>query len=137
MAMKKLFTGLALLLFMLSPWANAGKLTGAWELEYAIYKNDKGEVVGEIKDKATLSRKVLSDNHFTFITWGKDGKFTVAGSGTYTLKGESYKETVDATSEARLMGKTYDFNCTVKNGLWIHKGLEDGILIEEHWRKVN
>ncbi|HEY8939809.1 MAG TPA: DUF4488 domain-containing protein, partial [Cellvibrio sp.] len=102
----------------------------------AIYKNQKGEVVGEIKDKTTLSRKVLSDNHFTFITWDKTGKFVVAGSGTYTLTGESYKETVDATSEARLMGKTYDFNCTFKDGVWIHKGMEDGVLIEEHWRKV-
>lgn len=134
--MKKIYAGLMVLLLTLGQWATAGELTGAWELEYAIYKNQKGDVVGEIKDKATLSRKVLSDNHFTFITWDKTGKFVVAGSGTYTLKGESYKETVDATSEARLMGKTYDFNCTFKDGVWIHKGMEDGVLIEEHWRKV-
>lgn len=134
--MKKIYAGLMVLLLALGQWVTAGELTGAWELEYAIYKNQKGEVVGEIKDKATLSRKVLSDNHFTFITWDKTGKFVVAGSGTYTLKGESYKETVDATSEARLMGKTYDFNCTFKDGAWIHKGMEDGVLIEEHWRKV-
>ncbi|PUA28276.1 MAG: hypothetical protein B0W54_17540 [Cellvibrio sp. 79] len=134
--MKKIYAGLLVLLLAFGQWANASELTGAWELEYAIYKNQKGEVVGEIKDKATLSRKVLSDNHFTFITWDKTGKFVVAGSGTYTLKGESYKETVDATSEARLMGKTYDFNCTFKDGVWIHKGMEDGVLIEEHWRRV-
>lgn len=135
--MTKFFAGFLVLLSLVSQGAMASKLTGAWELEYAVYKNQKGEVVGEIKDKATLSRKVLSDNHFTFITWDKAGKFIVAGSGTYTLNGENYQEVVDSTSEARLLGKTYAFNCTFKNGVWIHKGMEDGVLIEEHWRKVN
>lgn len=113
------------------------KLAGTWELEYALYKNDRGEVVGEIKDKATLSRKILSEKHFAFITWDKTGKFSVAASGTYNLEGQDYSEIVDATSEARLLGKTYHFNAAVKNDLWIHKGLEDGILIEEHWRRVH
>ena len=135
--MKNMILGLAALLAAFSQSVSASELTGAWELEYAVYKNDKGEVVGEIKDKATLSRKVLSDNHFTFITWDKSGKFIVAGSGTYTLKGENYNETVDATSETRLMGKTYEFNCAFKDGIWIHKGMEDGVLIEEHWKRVN
>lgn len=112
-------------------------LKGTWELEYALYKNDKGEVVGEIKGKATLSRKILSEKHFAFITWDKAGKFSVAASGTYSLKGQDYSEVVDATSEKRLMGKTYHFNAVVKEDLWIHKGLEDGILIEEHWRRVD
>ncbi len=115
--------------------ANA-KLIGTWELEYAIYKNQKGEVVGEIKDKSTLSRKILSAQHFAFITWDKSGKFTVAASGTYSFKGQDYAETSDVTSETRLMGKTYHFNGAIKNDVWIHKGLEDGILIEEHWRRV-
>jgi hypothetical protein len=135
--MKTIYAAVASLFLVFTSWAQASELTGAWELEYAVYKNNKGEVVGEIKDKTTLSRKVLSDQHFTFITWDKTGKFTVAGSGTYTLTGKEYKETVDATSEARLMGKTYEFNCELKGGIWIHKGMEDGILIEEHWRKVN
>lgn len=112
-------------------------LKGTWELEYALYKNDKGEVVGEIKDKTTLSRKILSEKHFAFITWDKAGKFSVATSGTYSLKGQDYSEVVDATSEKRLMGKTYHFNAEIKQDLWIHKGLEDGILIEEHWRRVD
>lgn len=135
--MKIIYATVTGLLLALTQWVQASELTGAWELEYAVYKNNKGEVVGEIKDKTTHSRKVLSDRHFTFITWDKTGKFTVAGSGTYTLTGKDYKETVDATSEARLMGKTYEFNCEIKEGTWIHKGMEDGILIEEHWRKVN
>lgn len=145
--MKIMTVGLASLMILFSQWASAenpkgentgceNRLAGAWELHYAVYKNDKGDVVGEIKDNTTLSRKILSNQYFTFVTWDKSGKFIATGSGTYTLKGEAYTEIVDATSEARLMGKTYAFNCTFKNGLWIHKGMEDGILIEEHWRRI-
>ena len=121
---------------LLSHWANADQLIGNWELEYAIYKNQKGEVVGEIKDQDTRSRKILSDQHFAFITWDKNGKFIVAASGTYSFKGDAYTETIDVTSEARLMGKTYHFNAAINNDLWIHKGMEDDIFIEEHWRRT-
>ncbi len=135
--MRKILILMAIATLTLSQWANAEKnLSGTWELDYAIYKNEKGEVVGEIKDKATLSRKILSEKHFAFITWDKAGKFAVAASGTYHLKGQDYTEVVDATSEARLMGKTYHFNAVIKKDVWIHKGLEDGVLIEEHWRRI-
>lgn len=135
--MKSILTLITLAILAFSQWATAdASLAGTWELEYAIYKNDKGEVVGEIKDKTTLSRKILSEGHFAFITWDNTGKFIVAASGSYTLKGQDYKETVDVTSEARLMGKTYHFNAAIKKDVWIHKGMEDGVLIEEHWRRV-
>lgn len=137
--MNKILTLMAIAILALSQLANANPkatLAGTWELEYAIYKNQKNEVVGEIKDKSTLSRKILSAQHFAFITWDKSGKFTVAASGTYSFSGENYSETIDVTSEARLMGKTYHFKGVIKQDLWIHKGMEDGILIEEHWRRV-
>lgn len=42
--------------------------------------------------------------------------------GTYSFKDEDRSKTIDAISEARLMGKTYYFNGVVKKDLWIHKG---------------
>ena len=135
--MRKILTLMAMAALVFSQWTSANEtLAGTWELEYAVYKNEKGEVVGEIKDKSTLSRKILSAQHFAFITWDKSGKFTVAASGTYALDAENYSETIDVTSEARLMGKTYHFNAAIKKDVWIHKGMEDGILIEEHWRRM-
>ncbi|MGV8838529.1 hypothetical protein, partial [Cellvibrio sp.] len=74
--MNKILTLWAIAILALSPWANANPkatLVGTWELEYAIYKNQKNEVVGEIKGKSTLSRKILSEQHFAFITWDKSG----------------------------------------------------------------
>lgn len=126
-----------LLVLTTSQWVFAeASLVGTWELEYAIYKNDKGAVVGEIKDQSTKSRKVLSKNYFTFVTWEKNGKFSAAGSGKYVFKGSSYEETVDASSAPILVGKTYSFNAVINKNVWIHKGMEDGILIEEHWRLI-
>ena len=111
-------------------------LQGAWELTYAVYKDKDGKVLHEIKDGAEKSLKVLSLGHFSFITQGKDGKFSVAGAGTYTLQGNKYTEVVSFASLDRLLGKTYQFNCQMKDGLWIHSGSEDHLLIEEHWKRA-
>ncbi len=118
-----------------SLWAR-GPLIGTWELEYAQYKDEEGKVLSEIKDQQTRSRKILSEAHFAFITWEKNGQFSVAASGTYDFSEGIYSETIDVTSEPRLMGKTYQFNGEFKDGLWIHSGQEDGVWIAEHWRKL-
>ena len=111
-------------------------LEGAWELTYAIYKDQQGKVVQEIKAGGEKSLKILSQQHFSFITMDKDGKFSVAGAGTYSLTGSKYAETVSFASMDRLLGKVYEFNCQMKDGLWIHTGSEDHLSIEEHWRRV-
>ena len=111
-------------------------LEGAWELDYAVYKDQQGKVVHEIKGDGEKSLKILSARHFSFITQGKDGKFSVAGAGSYSLVGNQYTEVVSFASLDRLMGKTYRFNCEMKNGIWIHSGSEDHLLIEEHWRRA-
>ena len=59
--MRKILTLMAMAALVFSQWTSANEtLAGTWELEYAVYKNEKGDVVGEIKDKSTLSRKILS-----------------------------------------------------------------------------
>ena len=110
------------------------RMEGAWELTYAVYKDQDGKIVAEIKNGDTRSLKVLSKQHFSFITQGKDGKFEVAGAGTWSLDGDAYTEVVSYSSMDRLMGKTYRFKCEMRDGVWIHSGSEDHLLIEEHWR---
>jgi hypothetical protein len=117
---------LALALFV-SPAAFACEsLEGAWELTYAIYKDQDGSM---------KSLKVLSQGHFSFITQEK-GKFSVAGAGTWSVKGGDYTEVVTYASLDRNLGKTYKFQCAMKDGVWIHSGKEDHLLIEEHWRRA-
>jgi hypothetical protein len=119
------------------PWAMACEsLQGAWKLEYAVYKDQQGKMVYEIKGDSDKSIKILSQEHFSFITQSKDGKFSAAGAGTYTLKDDAYTEVVSYASLDRLMGKTYHFKCQLKEGIWIHSGDEDGVHIEEHWKRV-
>lgn len=112
-------------------------LQGTWQLQSAIYRDQTGKVVGEIKDQQTKSRKLIAGRHFSFITWQADGKFVVAASGTFTADASGYHEQVDTTSLARLQDKTYHFQCQLSGDKWLHQGLEDGITIEEHWLRVS
>lgn len=126
---------LAVLVALASPLAIACEsLVGAWELSYAVYKDENGKVVYEIKDGNDKSIKVLSQQHFSFITQSKEGKFAAAGAGTWSVKGDKYTEVITYASLDRLMNKTYSFNCQMKDGVWIHTGKEDHVFIEEHWK---
>lgn len=111
-------------------------LQGAWQLESAIYHDQNGKVVAEIQNQTTKSRKLIAGQHFSFITWQADGKFDVAASGTFSADPVGYHEQVDATSLPRLQHKTYHFQCQLKGDDWLHQGLEDGVYIKEHWRKL-
>lgn len=113
------------------------ELQGSWELQSAIYRDQHGKVVAEIKDQQTKSRKLIAGRHFSFITWAPDGKFNVAASGSFSTDASGYHEQVDATSLPRLQGKTYHFQCKISGNKWLHQGLEDGIQIEEHWLRVS
>jgi len=114
------------------------KMAGAWELVYAIYKEEStGKVLEENKGDKDKSMKVLSKDHFSFITVDKTGKFSVAAAGTWSLEPGKYVEVVEMSSMARLLSKTYRFDCKMKDGLWIHSGKEDHLLIEEHWKRLD
>ncbi len=112
------------------------QLQGSWQLQSAIYRDGQGKVVAEIKDQQTKSRKLIAGYYFSFITWQADGTFAVAASGTIKVDAQGYHEQVDATSLARLQGKTYHFTCQITGDQWLHQGLEDGIIIEEHWLRL-
>ena len=135
--MKTIRTGLAALILSVSHFAFAADpLAGAWELVSAKYSKPNGELIDEISGGKIKSLKILSKNRFTFITKAKDGKFISAGGGKYRIDGNKYVESVDYASEARMLGKDYVFSWQHANGDWLHKGMEDGVRIEEVWRRV-
>jgi len=128
----------ALLGLASAPVLACDSMEGAWQLVYAVYKDAAtGKVLEENRGDGDKSMKILSKGHFSFITQGKDGKFSVAAGGTYTLKDANYAEVVTYSSMDRLMGKTYRFQCAMKDGLWIHSGNEDHLIIEEHWKLLD
>lgn len=115
---------------------NSALLQGTWQLESAIYLDQNGKTLAEIQNQSTKSRKLIAGRHFSFITWQQDGKFEVAASGTFSADSKGYHEQVDATSLPRLQNKNYHFQCQLSGDNWLHQGLEDGVLIKEHWRKL-
>ncbi len=115
----------------------SAQLQGSWELQSAIYRDQSGKVVSEIKDQQTKSRKLIAGRHFSFITWHPDGKFVVAASGSFSADAKGYHEQIDSTSQPRLQDKSYHFQCELTGDNWLHHGLEDGIQIEEHWLRVS
>ncbi len=115
---------------------NSVLLQGAWQLESAIYSDQNGKVLAEIQNQSTKSRKLIAGRHFSFITWQQDGKFEVAASGTFSADSSGYHEQVDAPSLPRLQNKSYHFQCQLSGDNWLHQGLEDGVLIQEYWRKL-
>ena len=127
-----------LLVTICAPALPCDKMQGAWQLVYAIYKEEStGKVLEENKGDKDKSIKILSKRHFSFITVDKDGKFSVAAAGTWSLEPGKYVEVVDMSSMERLLGQTYRFDCRMKDGLWIHSGQEDHLLIEEHWKPLS
>lgn len=134
----RLLVAAALLELASAPVLACDSMEGAWQLVYAVYKDAAtGKVLEENKGDGDKSMKILSKGHFSFITQGKDGMFSVAAGGTYTLKDTNYTEVVTYSSMDRLMGKTYRFQCAMKDGLWIHSGNEDHLIIEEHWKLLD
>lgn len=112
------------------------QLQGTWELASARYFDKSGALVGSITDGSTLSRKVIAGQHMAFITWQANGAFDVAASGNVQVEQGRYVERIDTASKPRLLGKTYRFACKLEGGNWLHSGDEDGIHIEEVWRRV-
>ena len=112
------------------------QLQGTWELASARYFDKTGALVGSITDGSTLSRKVIAGQHMAFITWQAQGAFDVAASGSVQVAQGYYVERIDTASKPRLLGKTYRFACKLEGGNWLHSGDEDGIHIEEQWRRV-
>ena len=112
-------------------------LQGAWQLQSATYTDKDGKVVGRIRDGSTLSRKLISGQYLAFHTWQPSGEFDVAASGVFRLEQGLYIEQLDTASKPSLVQKTYRFQCQLQGDAWLHSGDEDGIHIEEVWRKVS
>ncbi len=137
--MKHLATGLMAVFCLLVTSVQAaepGSLQGSWALQSAVYTKADGTVL-KLSDQDLKAVKVLSKSHFSFVTVHKDGSFSSALTGTYQLQGDSYHETPQTGSVASMLNKTYEFKAKVQGDLWHHSGMEDGMHIEEVWKRLD
>lgn len=85
---------LLIVLLLISPTTERGKLEGAWRLQ----GNNTEETV-----------KIYADGYFMFATYDKvNKKFISAGGGTYALDGKKYKETLEYnTTDSTKVGTSW------------------------------
>lgn len=130
-----IFTVFALLCLPLQA-LESSTLQGSWTLQSAVYTKADGTVI-KLSADDLKSIKILSKGHFSFVTVNKDGSFSSALTGTYQLKGNDYHETPQTGSVASMLNKTYEFKAELKDNLWLHSGMEDGMKIEEVWVRLD
>ncbi|VAW10301.1 hypothetical protein MNBD_BACTEROID03-1575 [hydrothermal vent metagenome] len=99
------------------------ELVGTWKLVYGdVLENDSLTV----KDVSTSDFiKIINRSHFAFFNQRRDtGKDFYGGAGTYTLEGNTYKETLNYTSVDEIRGHEFPFTIEIKGDTLVQRGLE-------------
>ena len=111
-------------------------LVGTWKMVSGKYGGQESDLP---RDSVTL--KHVTPVGFVFLSYEKDtGKMTRSGGGTYTLKGETYTETVEyglGDDFEVIKNASHAFTCRIDGDKWHHDGkLANGLTIEEVWERV-
>ncbi len=110
-------------------------LIGVWQLVSGEC-GEPGQAVQVYDMNALRSRKVISAQHFMFLTL-KDGAFYSSASGTYTIEGARYIERPDMASYAPMVGQAYEFEFQLIGDLWHNRRYEGERVIEyEIWQRI-
>lgn len=121
------------LLFSMHGYSNP--FIGTWQLVSGEYVNEKNKIV-DYADADINSIKVLSANHFSFISMSGD-KFWAAGAGTYQFDKKLYSETPIHTSYSITQESKYTFQYQLIDELWHNSRWAEGKRVEyEVWRKL-
>ncbi len=103
---------------------NNTKLAGTWKLVYGdVLENDSLRV----KDVSTSDFiKIINKSHFAFFNQRRGtGIDFYGGAGTYTLEGNTYKETLNYTSVDEIRGHEFPFTIEIKGDTLVQRGLEE------------
>ena len=99
------------------------QIEGSWKLVYAdIFENDSLQ----IKDLGNTDFiKIINRTHFAFFNQdrGSSENF-MAGGGSYTFDGKSYKETLNFIASPDYRGHVFPFEVEIKGDSLIQKGHE-------------
>jgi len=127
-------------------------LRGVWQLVSGKY--------GDYTTPATWRQiKIITKGHFAFVGEGDRGvkdmksaadslqafRTMFSGGGTYTLNGNSYKETVEYFADPAGVGLSIEFTCRTEGDRFVQTGslpvMEGGkkvgeMPLEEVWRRL-
>ena len=105
----------------LAPETN--RIEGSWKLVYAdILENDSLQ----IKDLSNTDFiKIINRTHFAFFNQDRETSDNfMAGGGSYTFDGGSYKETLNFIASPDYRGHVFPFEVEIKGDSLIQKGHE-------------
>jgi hypothetical protein len=114
--------------------AQTKSLTGTWQFNGGIYNGKP--------DTASLQytmRRIYTIKSFTAYASQKGYKTERYEAGTYILKGDTCFETQTYSSRpSQATGKTIAYVYKIHKGqLTLSGKLPSGMVVEEHWKKVN
>ncbi|HEY0672459.1 MAG TPA: hypothetical protein VGD27_09345 [Longimicrobiales bacterium] len=118
-----------------APSASDTRLVGTWELVSTKITNGPTTLV-EGGPPEIRSLKILNATDYSVVTRRAD-QFLRAGTGRYTLVGNTYTETVDLASGATFIpGGVYTFEITLDGDMWTLDGGSGPQRVHEVWRRI-
>ena len=123
--MKKIIL-LFLMLFSLSNCVKkegSKNIEGTWKMVYAE-TIESGTI--KLKDLSnTTFIKIINKSHFAFFNQENTGTTNFyGGAGTYTLKGNTYTETLNFTAVEAIKNHQFSFTIEIKGDTLIQSGIE-------------
>jgi hypothetical protein len=136
--MKKLLIFIVLLSIVTSAFSQSKKkspLYGTWILESAVFTTEDSVFK---EDKGTKKQmKIVAPGHFAFIiSNASDNKFLMASGGRAVVKGNTYTEIIDYSSQPDALNKSYTFSVKVVGDTWYHSGTLGNWKLEEVWKRA-
>ena len=99
------------------------KIEGSWKMVYAeMIENDSLK----LKDLSnTTFIKIINRSHFSFFNQENTGnKNFYSGAGSYILKDNNYKETLEFTTVEAIKNHQFSFQIEIKGDTLIQSGIE-------------
>ena len=103
-------------------------VVGTWELQSGVIIQKTDTVITDYTKGQRLI-KIINESHFSFVRHdlnkGKDStSIFIAGAGSYTFDGKTYKEYLEFCTGRSWEGKEFSFQMEFKNDTLIQSGLE-------------
>ncbi len=92
-------------------------LQGTWVIE--------SEEISESTGKKIITKKFISDQHFTWTKYDEEGTLIALAGGTYMLEeGDIYTEKIEYAfpKGSTILGASIPFDCQVADKSWTHSG---------------
>lgn len=108
---------------------------GTWYFISGDYTNNKGEV-SKADNKNFKALRTMKDGKMAIINMGL-GVYHGYVVGSYEVTDKGIVETITDSTNKELIGKSFTFNKTIKDGNWLHEGQVLGNYEQEIWKRLD